>query len=77
MSEEKVITPFELGVLAALQLVGKAIAMNPHLDVEDLKASADRVMALMPSEPKWAGGSSTIHQAAIKNLLTGVDLVKR
>ncbi len=77
MSEEKVITPFEIGVLAAMQLVGKAIAMNPHLDVEDLKASAERVMAAMPSEPKWVGNSPTIHQAAIKNLLTGIDLVKR
>lgn len=77
MSEEKVITPFELGVLAAMQLVGKVIAMNPQLDVEQLKQDAHRVMNALPSEPKWAGDSPAIHQAAIQNLLTGVDLVKR
>lgn len=77
MSEEKVITPFELGVLSAMRLVGKAIAMNPNLDVEQLKKDAQSVMNAMPREPKWAGDSPAIHQAAIENLLKGVDLVKR
>ncbi|KKY51474.1 hypothetical protein AAY86_18470 [Pseudomonas amygdali pv. tabaci str. ATCC 11528] len=77
MDEEKVITPFELGVLAALQLVGKAIALNPHIDIDALKRDADGSLSLLPSEPKWAGNSPAIYRAAIESLLTGIDLVKR
>ncbi|QGA51088.1 hypothetical protein [Pseudomonas brassicacearum] len=76
MSDEKVITPFELGVCVAMQLVGKAIAMNPHLDIEELKRDAAAVMETMPSEPKWVGGPG-VHQAAIENLLVGIGKVKR
>ncbi|WP_047293970.1 hypothetical protein [Pseudomonas lundensis] len=77
MTEEKIITPFELSVLAAMQLVGKAIAMNPHLNIDDLKKDAQALMESMPSEPRWVGGDSGIHQAAISNLLSGVEKVKR
>lgn len=77
MSEEKIITPFELGVLAAMQLVGKAIAMNPHLNIDDLKKDAQALMESMPNEPQWVGGKSGIHQAAISNLLSGIEKVKR
>lgn len=77
MTEEKVISPFELGVLAAMQLIGKAIAMNPHLDIEELKQDAQRVMDAMPSGPKWAGDSPGEHQAAITALLNGIERVKR
>ncbi|MFI7801096.1 hypothetical protein PSFL_21910 [Pseudomonas sp. DD1] len=77
MSEEKVITPFEQGICAAMMLIGKAIATNPALDVEELKQDAQRIMSAMPSEPKWVGGSSGIHQAAIHNLLIGIEKVSR
>lgn len=75
MSEEKVITPFEIGVLAALTLVGKAVAMNPGLDVDQLKIDAKSVMDLLPREPKWAGDSPSIHQSAIESLLAGIEKV--
>lgn len=77
MSEEKVITPFEIGVCVAMTLVGKALAMSPDLDVEQLKKDANKLMDSMPDEPKWAGGTERIHQAATKSLLDGLDKVKR
>ena len=77
MSEKDVVTPFEIGVLAALQLIGKAIAMNPHLDVDALKNDAERLMSSMPSEPKWEGSASGIHQHPIESLLRGIEKVQR
>lgn len=77
MSEEKTITPFETGVCAAMMLIGKAIAMNPHLNIDELKKDAQTLMESMPSEPKWVGGKTGIHQAAISNLLSGIEKVKR
>ena len=76
MSEEKVITPFESGVCAAMMLLGKAIAMNPHLNLEDLRKDAQAIMDSMPSDPKWVGGSG-VHQTAIKSLLAGTEKVSR
>lgn len=77
MSEEKVITPFELGVLAAMQLLGKAVAMNPHLNVEEFRADAERLMGSMPDSQKWQGGGIGQHQAALHSLLQGIEKVKR
>lgn len=77
MSEEKVISPFEIGVLAALQLIGKAVAMNPHLDMDQFKKDADALMTAMPNHPKWAGGELGIHQAGIDSLLRGASKVSR
>lgn len=77
MSDEEVITPFEISVLAALTVIGKAIAMNPHLDVEGLKKDAEAVMSAMPDTPKWKGGDKRIHQAALESLLAGMEKVKR
>jgi hypothetical protein len=76
MSEPKVITPFESGVCAAMMLLGKAIASNPHLNLEDLRKDAQAVMDSMPSDPKWVGGSG-VHQAAINSLLLGTEKVTR
>ncbi|WP_349573089.1 hypothetical protein [Azotobacter salinestris] len=76
MSDEKAITPFEVGVCSAMTLIGKALAMSPHVDVEGLKADATRAIAAMPEEPKWQGGLGQ-HQAALASLLQGLELVKR
>lgn len=76
MTDQTVITPFEAGVTAALMLVGKAIATNPHLNVEDLKQDAQRLLDGLPKEPKWVGGKS-IHHAGIEALLTGIEKVSR
>ncbi len=76
MSEEKVITPFEAGVCAAMMLLGKAIALNPHLNLDEFRKDAQAVMDSMPSDPKWVGGSG-VHQAAIKSLLAGSEKVTR
>ncbi|WP_448177167.1 hypothetical protein [Pseudomonas putida] len=77
MSDEKVVTPFEIGVLAALQLLGKAVAMNPHLNMEEFRADADRLMSTLPAEPKWQGGKVGIAQSALDSLLKGTEKVKR
>ncbi|MQG92067.1 hypothetical protein [Pseudomonas sp. MN1F] len=77
MSDEKVVTPFEIGVLAAMQLLGKAVAMNPNLNIDEFRADADRLMAAMPKDPKWQGGDLGVHQAALDSLLRGIDKVQR
>lgn len=77
MSEEKVITPFELGVLAAMQLLGKAVAMNPHLNIEQFRTDAEALMAAMPDSQKWQGGGIGQHQAALHAMLQGTEKVKR
>ncbi|WP_122418616.1 hypothetical protein [Pseudomonas viridiflava] len=77
MNDEKVITPFEIGVLAALTVIGKAIAMNPHLDMDSLKKDAEAVMSAMPDHPKWKGGEKRVHQAPIECLLAGTEKVQR
>lgn len=77
MSEEKVITPFELGVLAAMQLLGKAVATNPHLNIDEFRGDAERLMAAMPDSQKWQGGGIGQHQAALHALLQGIEKVQR
>jgi hypothetical protein len=76
MSDENAISPFEIGVLAAMQLIGKAVAMNPHLDMEQFKKDANALMTAMPNEPSWKGGLG-VHQAAIDSLLRGAEKVDR
>ncbi|SDS43208.1 hypothetical protein [Pseudomonas prosekii] len=76
MTDQTVFTPFEAGVTAALMLVGKAIASNPHLNVEELKQDAQRLLESLPAEPKWVGGKS-IHHAGIESLLAGIEKVSR
>lgn len=76
MTDQTVITPFEAGVTAALMLLGKAIATNPHLDVENLKQDAQRLLSGLPTEPQWVGGKS-IHHAGIESVLAGIEKVSR
>jgi hypothetical protein len=76
MKEESVITPFEIGVCSALMLLGKAAALNPHLDVEEFKKDAQALMDALPSEPTWPGGKR-VHQAAIESVLDGFEKVSR
>ncbi|WP_176515900.1 hypothetical protein [Pseudomonas ceruminis] len=74
--EDEVITPFEIGVLAALTLVGKAVALNPQLDVEVLKRDAAAVLSKLPENPQWKGGRSIL-RTPIEELLAGIEKVKR
>lgn len=74
--EDEVITPSELGVLSALMLIGKAVASNPQLDVEDLKRDAAAVLSMLPESPRWKGGNS-IARTPIEELLAGIQKVKR
>ncbi|WP_445672680.1 hypothetical protein [Pseudomonas inefficax] len=74
--EDEVITPFELGVLSALMLIGKAVASNPHLNVEELKRDAAAVLSKLPENPKWKGGRSIV-RSPIEDLLVGIEKVKR
>lgn len=77
MSDEKVITPFELGVCSALMLIGKALALNPNVDIDQLKKDAQAIMDTLPDEPKWHGGTERVHHGAIESLLRGVERVQR
>lgn len=74
MKEESVITPFGIGVCSALMLIGKAIALNPAIDIEVLKRDAQSLMDAFPNEPAWPGGKRH-HQAAIESLLDGMAKV--
>ncbi|MEX5343751.1 hypothetical protein [Pseudomonas sp. I2] len=74
--EEEVITPFEIGVLSALMLIGKAVASNPQLNVEELKRDAAAVLSKLPENPQWKGGRS-IARSPIEELLVGIEKVKR
>ncbi|MGV8917805.1 MAG: hypothetical protein ACOH2R_08405 [Pseudomonas sp.] len=74
MKSDDVVTPFELGVCSALMLIGKAIALNPSIDLEMLKQDAQAMMKAMPDEPHWEGGKQ-IHQAAIESVLAGMAKV--
>lgn len=76
MSDQTVFTPFEAGVITALMLVGKAIATSPHLNIEELKQDAQRLLEGLPAEPKWVGGKS-IHHAGIEALLAGIEKISR
>lgn len=77
MSNQEAITPFEQGVCVALTLVGKALASIPAIDINDLRRDAQAVIAAMPSEPRWAGGTRGVHQAALDALVAGFDKVSR
>lgn len=77
MSDEEVISPFEVGVLAALTLLGKAAAMNPNLNMEEFRADAKRLMEKLPQEPKWQGGTLGKHQAGLDAVLRGTERVLR
>ncbi|PPS33954.1 hypothetical protein [Pseudomonas amygdali] len=76
MKEENVITPFEIGVCSALMLLGKAAALNPHVNIDELKRDAEALMNALPNEPTWTGGKR-IHQAAIESVLDGISKVQR
>lgn len=77
MNKQETLTPFEQGVCIALVLVGKGLAANPLLDIDDLKREARSVLESMPKEPRWAGGTRGIHQAAMESLLAGFEKAGR
>ena len=71
----RAITPYEMGLSAALVLIGKALGSAPGLDLEGLIASAERLQGALPQEPKMQGGQGE-HQAALSSLLQGLNAAR-
>ncbi|SNB63608.1 hypothetical protein SAMN02745900_01181 [Pseudomonas sp. URIL14HWK12:I8] len=71
----RTITPYEMGLSAALVLIGKALGSTPGLDLEGLIASAERLQGALPAEPKMQGGQGE-HQAALSSLLQGLNAAR-
>lgn len=75
MTEPRVLTPYEMGLSAALVLIGKALGSTPGLDLDALTRSAATLQAAMPQEPKLHGGQGE-HQAALASLLSGLEAAR-
>lgn len=75
MASNRLITPYEQGLSAALVLIGKALGSTPGLDLDGLIAAAERLQASMPQEPRMQGGQGE-HQAALSSLLSGLEAAR-
>ncbi|WP_446437115.1 hypothetical protein [Pseudomonas sp. 910_23] len=76
MTESRVLTPYEMGLSAALVLIGKALGSVHGADLDALKAAAERLQTSMPEEPKLQGGQGE-HQSALSSLLTGLEAARK
>ena len=71
MSEQRVITPFELGVCAALQVIGTSLAtLDPSLrsKIED---TAKTLIAAMPADKSIVKDRSA-HHLPLESLIQGL-----
>lgn len=75
MMNNRVLTPYEQGLSAALVLIGKALGSTPGLEVDGLIAAAERLQASLPREPKLQDGQGE-HQAALSSLLQGLEAAR-
>ncbi|WP_134943228.1 hypothetical protein [Pseudomonas syringae] len=72
MSEEqRVITPFEIGVCGALQVIGTAIAVLDVANREKVADAARAVIAALPADNSIAPNSSA-HHLALESLILGL-----
>lgn len=69
--EQTVITPFEIGVCAALQIIGTALAT---LDVSKREKIADAAKSLISSLPADLSivGDKSAHHIALESLIQGL-----
>ena len=76
MTENRVLTPYEMGLSAALVLIGKALGSVSGADLDALKAAAERLQGSLPEEPKLRDGRGE-HQCALSSLLAGLEAARK
>lgn len=71
MSEQRVITPFELGVCAALQVIGTTLAtLDPSLR-NKIESAAKDLIAAMPADNSVIKDRSA-HHLPLESLIQGL-----
>ncbi|WP_300627305.1 hypothetical protein [Pseudomonas sp.] len=73
MSEKPVVSPFQLGVCAAIQVLATAIAAIDPTKRQMIKDAAEAVMSSMPADKGLVDGSSE-HHIALQSLIVGLHL---
>ncbi|UPF01745.1 hypothetical protein MXB02_14165 [Pseudomonas mosselii] len=71
MSSERTLSGFEVGVMAAVTLIGTSLATLAPTKRDMIKASAESLIALLPDDKSLADGSSA-HHVALKALISGL-----
>jgi len=71
MSDKRNLTSFEMGTVAAITLIGTALAALDPSKRDKIKASAESLLELLPDDKELADGSSA-HYIALKALISGL-----
>lgn len=71
MSDGKVLSPFETGTIAAITLIGTALAAIDLSKREKISASAKSLIEALPADKEYSGGSSGYHMA-LQALIAGL-----
>lgn len=75
MSEKKVLSSFETGTLAAITLIGTALASLDLSKRTKIINAAQDLMEALPVDREYADGSSG-HQLALRALIKGLHPVE-
>lgn len=73
MSVKPVVSPFQLGVCAAIQLLATAIATIDPTKRHMIKEAADMLIEALPADQGLADGSSE-HHLALQALIMGLHV---
>ncbi|WP_338513398.1 hypothetical protein VRC24_16905 [Pseudomonas poae] len=71
MSEKSVLTPYEIGLMAAITLIGTALAALDPTKRDLIKSSAEDLIKSLPADKSYSDGSSG-HHIPLKALISGL-----
>jgi len=71
MSEQRVMTPFEIGVCAALQLIGASLATLDLSQRSKIENTANALIATMPADKSITEDRSA-HHLPLESLIQGL-----
>ena len=71
MSDKRNLNSFETGTVAAITLIGTALAALDPSKREMIKASAESLLEILPADQELADGTSA-HHVPLKALISGL-----
>ena len=76
MSEKPVVSPFQLGVMAAMSVVGSVLGATHKDAAGKIIAHAETIKAKMPADASLRDGSSE-HHLALDALIAGLKVATK
>ncbi|KAA0983318.1 hypothetical protein [Pseudomonas sp. ANT_J28] len=71
MSDKRTLTSFDTGVIAAITLIGTALAALEPSKRDMIKSSAESLITMLPADGELADGSSA-HHVPLQALIAGL-----